>query len=76
LNKKVTITEAILLAAEELAIPVSIREVMNSVSAKTMDEHASMKAMYRDRVLHALPGLTDETIDAVTERVEKLVDTE
>ncbi|MCL2182863.1 MAG: hypothetical protein FWB85_05265 [Chitinispirillia bacterium] len=74
MSKNVTITEAILLAAEQLAIPVSIKEVMNSVDTRAKQEHASPEAMYRDRVTHALPGLSDETITSVAARVKQLIE--
>ena len=74
MSKIITVTEAILLAAEEFAIPVSIKEVMNSIDKTVAPDKAHTKAAYINRVARALPGLSDESIVAVATRVEQIIE--
>ena len=65
-----TITEAILLAAEELAIPVSIKEVMASVKTSTNNQ-SDIDATLAERISHAIPGLLDDSVQDMVKRVKR-----
>lgn len=70
MSEKMTITEAILLAAEELAIPVSIKEVMASVRAPASNP-SNVDTTLAERISMAVPGLTEESVLDMVKRVKK-----